>query len=460
VNQIIRPVTGQPSELWTRWPFSMTDEMVCYFDTAAEPANVHLEMRIPARLDQPAFRTAAVTAITANQRAVSRLAAGGALRRRYVWEHPDRLDTDPVSFTTFADGAELARQRIAFLGRSPSLEVSPPVRLLVASGPDADYVILNAHHAAMDGQSCLELLRDIGRQYRGVPPGGMPSEPSPERGAARQAGLPGAGQVSSALTDVSRLPGEPDLPGRPRRRRARRPARIAGERGSERGYGLHMMLLPGIPVVAEFAAGGRATLNEALITSLITTIGRWNAEHGRPARLIRITVPVNARKRSELSSAGNHSRLVTIAALPPRREDELWPLLLDVARQARQARQQPGPPLGPSFRGLAAIWCPAVVKRRVVRAALRIVGPLVCDTVMLTNLGNVADPPDFGAPGDSTMAFSAQAQMPRGMCVAAITAGGRLQVVFRYNRALLDQAATGRFAEMFAAALGEITCTD
>lgn len=443
MSQIIRPVTGQTFELLARWPFSMPDEMVCYFDTAAEPANVHVEMRIPGRLNQPAFRTAAIDAITANPRAASRRAQGRALRRRYVWERPARLDTDPVSFTTFADGAELARQRAAFIGRSPSVDQSPPVRLLVASGADADYVILNAHHAALDGQSCLELLREIGRRYRAVPPGGTPSEP-----------------VSSALTDVSPLPGEPGLPGRRRRRRAWRPARIAGERGSERGYGLHMMLLPCIPVVQEFATGGRATLNEALITSLITTIGRWNAEHRRPARLIRITVPVNARKPNELSSAGNHSRLVTIAALPPRREGELWPLLLDVARQARQARQQPGPPLGASFRSLAAIWCPAAVKRWVVRAALRTVGPLVCDTVMLTNLGNVADPPDFGAPGDTSMAFSAQAQMPRGMCVAAITAGGRLQVVFRYNRALLDQAAAGRFAEMFATALGEIACTD
>jgi hypothetical protein len=76
---------------------------------------------------------------------------------------------------------------------------------------------------------------------------------------------------------------------------------------------------------------------------------------------------------------------------------------------------------------------------------------------MLTNLGNVTDPPDFAVPGYPTMAFSAQAQMPRGMCVAAITAGGRLQLGFRYNRALVDQAAAERFAEMFASVLGEIT---
>ena len=331
VSQIIRPATGQPSELVARWAFSMADEMVCYFDTAAEPANVHLEMCLPGRLDQPAFCTAAVTAIRAEPQGSQQASPGRRPAPSLRVGAPGRLDTDPVSFTTFADGAELARQRTAFIGRSPSLEVSPPVRLLVASGPDADYVILNAHHAAMDGQSCLELLRDIGRRYRGVPPGGTTPEPGLEQRATRHAGLPGTGPVSSALTDVSPAPAKPGLLGR---RRSGRPARIAAEGGSQRGYGLHMMLLPGIPIVQEFATGGRATVNEALITSLITTIGRWNAEHGRPARLIRITVPVNARKPNELSSAGNHSRLVTIAALPPRQEGELGPLLLDVARQA------------------------------------------------------------------------------------------------------------------------------
>jgi arabinofuranan 3-O-arabinosyltransferase len=444
LGQVARPALGPTSGPLARRPFSMTDEMVCYFDTAAEPVNVHLEIRLPGRLNKPAFRAAAVAAITANPRAASRRAEGSALRRRYMWEQPIRLDVDPVSFTTFADDAELARQRTAFIARSPSVDLSPQVQLLVASGPHADYIILNAHHAALDGQSCLELLRDIGRHYRGVP------------ARPRQGPAPGGGAIGAGLPSVGLpRPAEPGLQGW--RGALRRPARIASERRAERGYGLHMMLLPGIPVVREFAMGGRATLNEALITSLIATIGRWNTEHGRPARIVRITIPVNARKQGELHSAGNHTRLVTIAALPPRRADELWPLLLDVARQARQARQEPGPQLGASFRGLAAVWCPAAVKRWLVRAALRTAGPLVCDTVMLTNLGNVIDPPDFAMPGYPTMAFSAQAQMPRGMCVAAISAGGRLQLAFRYNRGLVDHVAAERFAEMFASVLGEMT---
>jgi len=432
---------GKASKPLARWPFSLTDEMLCYFDVAAEPVNVHLEARIQGRLDKAAFRMAATAAIMANPRAASKRAQGSAVRRRYLWELPARLDADPVSFTAFSDDAELARQRAAFIERSPSIEESPPVRLLVASGPDADYVILNAHHSALDGHSCLELLRDIGRHYRGVPTDGTAQEGSPPRPAG---GEPGNISLSAAT------------PGLPRIRRAWRPARIAAERGTERGYGLHLMLLPGVPVVREFTTGDRATVNEALITSLIATVGRWNSWHGRPARLVRVTVPVNARGKGELSSAGNHSRLVTIAALAPKPGEELMPLLSDVARQARRARHKPGPQLGGSFRGLAAIWCPAVVKRWLVRAALRTVGPLVCDTVMLTNLGNVTDPPDFGAAG-STMAFSAQAQMPRGLCIGVITANGRLQVALRYNRALLDQAAAESFAQLFAEVLGEIT---
>ena len=434
-------VPGGESEPLARWPFSTTDEMLCYFDTAAEPVNVHLEVRVPGRLDRQAFRIAAATAIMANPRAASRRAHGSPVRRRYVWERPGRLDTDPVSCISFADDAELARQRADFIGRSPSIDESPPVRLLVASGPDADYVVLNAHHAALDGHSCLELLREIGRHYRGVPADGVPLDGSPRRPAGAEPGNIG---LSSAKQGLSRL------------LRGSRPARIAAEGGTERGYGLHLTLLRGVPVVHGFATGDRATLNEALITALIATVGRWNTWHGRPARLVRVTVPVNDRKKDEQSSAGNHSRLVTIAALAPKPSEELMPLLLDVAGQARRARQKPGPQLGASFRGLAAIWCPAVAKGWLVRAALRTAGPLVCDTVMLTNLGNVTDPPDFGVAG-ATMAFSAQAQMPRGLCIGVITASGRLQLAFRYNRALLDQAAAESFAELFTAALGEIT---
>src|SRR6202042_670975 len=74
-----------------------------------------------------------------------------------------------------------------------------------------------------------------------------------------------------------------------------------------------------------------------------------------------------------------------------------------------------------------------------------------------TDLGRVNDPPDFGGQEPVTMAFSGTAQMPRGLSVAGITAGGQLQISIRYNRKLVSAAAASRFAAEFNAALGELT---
>ncbi len=198
----------------SRQPFGVVDQVSCHFDTLAEPANVHLEIRLPGRLDQQAFRAAAVAAVTAHSRVSSRRAASNPFSRNYVWEHPARLDADPVSFTTFNDEAELTARRNAFLAQSPSVDRSPPVSMLVASGPDYDHVILNAHHAVMDGLSSVQLLREVGGRYRAVaarrgivsPSASTgPDGPSESAGIAGQPGrpariwaeLPAAGRIRS-----------------------------------------------------------------------------------------------------------------------------------------------------------------------------------------------------------------------------------------------------------------------
>ena len=400
-------------------------------------------MRVPGRLDPRAFRLAATAALMANPRASSRRAAHRLLSGSYAWEHPASLDIDPVAFTTCSDAAELAAKRTEFISRSPSIDVSPPAHLLIASGPDCDYILLNAHHATMDGLSWLDLLRDIGRRYRSST--GLDPDP------------PAAGPIATA-GDVAPF-GGPHSGQAPRRRARllpRRPARVAADGGGRRGYGLHLTLLPGLPAVRPFEDGNKATLNEALIAALIVAIGRWNDQRGEPARPVRITVPFNARQPGDLQAAGNHSRLVTITAVPPQPGGDMEPLLRDVASQARHARQRPGPQLGGGSRSLAAIWCPAAVKRLVVRLALRTVGGVICDTAMLTNLGNVPDPPNFGQTADVTMAFSAQAQLPRGLTVGVITAGGQLQLTLRYNRALFDATAADKFVAGLVTALGEV----
>jgi arabinofuranan 3-O-arabinosyltransferase len=437
-----------PGEALRRRPFTVPDEMACHFETQAEPFNIHLEMRIAGRLDRDAFHAAAVAALIANPHASGRRAPHGLLSATYVWEHPATLDRDPVLFIDLADDADLVRERAAFVSRSPSVDASPPVSLLVASMPDYDFVLLNGHHAAMDALSWLDLLRDIGRRYRGASTDGgldLPTAPADAPQPARRLGTP----APIALPSSARMSRH--------WQRLTLPARIAKDGNGGRGYGLHLMPLTEVPAVQPFATGEKATLNEALITALIAAIGRWNAAHRRPARLIRITTPVNARDPGDIHAAGNLSRLVTIAAAPPAAGEDPMPLLLDVAHQARSARQRPGHQVGAGIRVLAALHCPAVVKRLAVHAALRTAGPLLCDSTMLTNLGNVQDAPDFGIDGPTIMAFSAQAQMPRGLSVAAITVGGHLQLALRYSRAMFDDSATELFGTTLLSALSEIT---
>ncbi|MGO8959892.1 MAG: hypothetical protein ACLQFR_21355 [Streptosporangiaceae bacterium] len=430
----------------SREPFGVVDQVCCYFDTLTEPANVHLEVCLAGRLDHEAFRAAAAAAVTAHPRVSSRRAASNALSRNYSWERPASIDADPVSFTTFNNEAELTAKRNAFLARSPSIDRSPPVSILVASGPDGDYVILNAHHALMDGVSSVQLLRDVGRHYRG--------EAASQRAASRS--------TSTAVPDGPAKPaaiaGQEPWPASRRAQilAASRPARIASERGGQRGCGVYLLPLRDVPVVP-VSPDLQVSVNDVLVAATVMAVGRWNAGHRKPARVIRITMPINARPAEQSQAIGNLSRIVPITARPPGAAADAAALLTDIARQARNAKSTPGAQVGLATRGIAAAWCPATVKRWLVHTARRLVGPFVCDTAMLSNLGDVPDPPDFCVPGSITMAFSAPAQMPRGLSVGVVTAGKRMQIAIRYSRALLDDAAAARLGSSIAQALEELT---
>lgn len=418
-----------------RAPFGLIDELNCYFDTPAEPNNIHLEVLVPGTVDYPALRQAVAGALAAAPRARGRMAAGHAFRRRYTWEFPPVPDVDPLSRVTWSDEGELAAARARFLASAPPLRSSPPVRLLLASGPETSCVILNAHHAAMDGMSSLALLRDIAARYRAI-----------------------AGDLTSAWHAPASA--VPPLPRSPRARVRVRPflpypvARVAADRERRErpdGYGLCLLPVAGIP-----RAPG-ATVNDTLIAALIATISRWNAAHRRAPRAIRITVPVNVRGPGLRGVAGNHSRIATITVDPRTAAGDLFPLLAAVSGQTSALRQAHQGRASAGALGRAPGWCPVALKRRAVRFALRAIGQLVCDTCMLTNLGNVTDAPWSGYRGPVRMSLSGPAHMPRGVSVAAVTADGELRLGVRYRYALLDEAAAARFTASYAATLAELT---
>src|SRR5271165_1721660 len=169
-----------------RRPFGVVDELNCYFDSPAEPNNVHVEIWLPGHLDPDQLRDA-VTAMLADQpRAGARRTDRGWWRRGYAWEFPPQADVDPVSMARWRTEADLDVARARFLAAAPPLDRSPPFRLLLARGPGRDSLILNAHHAAFDGRSCLRLLHLIADRIRLSRPG--PRASSSRNGGERSSG--------------------------------------------------------------------------------------------------------------------------------------------------------------------------------------------------------------------------------------------------------------------------------
>jgi NRPS condensation-like uncharacterized protein len=209
--------------------------------------------------------------------------------------------------------------------------------------------------------------------------------------------------------------------------------------------------------VPQSGPGPRATVNDLLVAALAETIARWNAAHRErhPGRCIRISVPADARPPGGADALGNLSRLGTVTAGP--RPPGGSGLLAAVAAQTREAKTRPGPQVSPALSALAKAPLPVTVKRRLIRLAVRCLGPLAADTSLLSNLGNVTSPPRFGSLTPARMWFSTSAHMPRGLSVGAITVDGRLQLCFRYRRALLDDAAAGEFAATYAAVLSRLS---
>ena len=423
-----------------RRPFGIVDELNCYFDSPAEPNNVHVEIWLPGHLDPDRLRDA-VTAMLADQpRAGARRADRGWWRRSYAWEFPPQADVDPVSTVRWRTEADLDVARARFLATAPPLDRSPPFRLLLARGPGRDSLILNAHHAAFDGRSCLRLLRLIADRYGAVPPA------EPDRADRFRAPASGGPQPPGQQPPETRPP-------------VRRTARIAPRHGSDRrprrapGYGFALLGWPGVPAAPQSGSEPRVTVNDLLIAALIQAILRWNTSaHRRPGR-VRISMPVDARPPGRGDELGNLSRLCTVAADPL----SAAALTAVVAGQTSRAKHQPGPPVSPALAAVAKAPVPTSVKRRMVRLAVRCLGRLSCDTSLLSNLGNITDAPRFAGLSPARMWFSTSAHMPRGLSVGAITVDGHLQLCFRYRHALFDAAAAHHFAAEYAAALATLT---
>ncbi|WP_370271212.1 condensation protein [Streptomyces sp. V4I8] len=438
--------SGAGSTPGARIPFGIVDEVSRHGLREDEPESVHIEVHLPGRLEIGRLRTAFGEALRRHPRILMREVPGTWYRRRYEWELTEEPDVEPVQCPPSSGPDALARARTRALTDCPSLATSPPVRLEVvtdsgSSGTsDGCVLLLTFHHTALDVLSCLRVLATAAELYGGAE---NPPRPAPVRSPASALR---SGRVETSWPKAS-----------PWARSARiLPAPLRP--GGGRANGL---------LVAEFPLPHRApdapyTVNDQLLVATALTVARWNRRRGSiSSRPVRITMPVDDRSCGAEMPIGNGTRLVDVviasqdpagaAALRGERPapEAVASLLRGTARQTRALKATPRPQLARGTGLLSAPVLPVGLRSVVMRGLRRAAAPWM-STVLLSNVGRVPYPFDFGDAGRATAVwFSAPAHMPRGLTVCTVGTGDRLHLALRWSRALLDDDSGPALALLF-----------
>src|SRR5205085_10760668 len=82
-------------------------------------------------------------------------------------------------------------------------------------------------------------------------------------------------------------------------------------------------------------------------------------------------------------------------------------------------------------------------------------GDRLVDTALLSNVGELDEPPESGPDAGQTteLWFSAPARMPLGLSMGTVTVGDRMHIAYRYRHPQFDAEAVRRFAERYEESL-------
>jgi NRPS condensation-like uncharacterized protein len=428
-------------------PFSAMDELCFHLDSEAYPWTIEIEVRAPGTLDERMLRAAVIAAAARHPMARARLRPYRLTDRQYQWEIAPELDGDALWVVRADDDEAMAARRAEILSAGVPLDAAPPFRVWLVRRPGGDSVILAANHVATDGLGALRVLRSIVRTYAGVADAVPALDLRADRDLAATAG------PTSVVAHVERLIGL----GVSMRRSTGRLSRIAPEGGAdEPGFLFTHLVVPADRLaVVDTTRHAGATLNDVLLAALHLAIADWNADHAHETDRISVMMPMNHRPvHARLEGMGNFALMASVSSSPHDR-DEARSLVAAIAHQTKAAKRSGSPTLLLDVLDRASLL-PSVAKK-----AIPMLSPLsrdlLIDTAVLSNIGRVDEPFDFGgAPGGGVATelwFSPPARMPLGVGVGAITHAGDLHLSFRSCRAQFDAAAAAAFAGYFNAAL-------
>jgi len=428
-------------------PFAPMDELCFHLDSERYPWTIELEIRAPGELDEHRLRAAVAAAADRHPMARARIRPYRLTDRRYDWEIAPRFDADPVWVVRAPDDEAMDLRRAEILSAGVPLDSAPPFRVWLVRRPGGDSLILAANHVATDGMGAVRLLRSIVRAYADVVDHVPPFDVVESRDLAASA------SPTTVVGHVERLVGM----GLSLGRATGRLSRIAREgQTDEPGFLFTHVIVPAEQLaVIDAKRHADATVNDLLVAALHLAIADWNADHAQETARIAVMMPMNHRPDdARHEGVGNYALMASISSGPKDRDDAAS-LVAAIARQTKTAKRSGSATLLLDLLERSSLL-PSVAKKAIPMLS-PLSGDVLIDTAVLSNLGRVDEPFDFGAgPGGGVATeawFSPPARMPLGVGVGVITHDGDLHLSFRSCAAQFDAAAAAAFAGYFTAAL-------
>jgi NRPS condensation-like uncharacterized protein len=397
-------------------------------------------MEVAARgdIDAARLQDAIATACARHPLARARLRHWRPGDRAYRWLVPDALDVPALEVVDCADDDALADLRAEHYSRRLPLDVSPPLRAVLARRPHGDIVLFCLSHVATDGVGAHRLLQSVARAYRGTDD---PPDPL---------SLHDARELDRHLAPADRRERRARAAEAPRRLREalRPPARIAPDGGAAHdGYGFVGRILPPehLQALLEHRPPG-ATFNDVLLAASMLTVARWNAAHGRGSDRVSVTMPVNTRPQDWFwDVVGNYASFLSVSSRA-RDRPALAAATTAVTPQTQRARRDQ------RVRGLFDLMkvgrrLPLILKRPP-PALLNRGGSRFVDSIVVSNLGRLPDPLTFDEEAPAELWFSPPCIMPIGVGIGAATTGGRLHLALRHRFEQFDRSAALRFIDL------------
>jgi NRPS condensation-like uncharacterized protein len=423
-------------------PLTALDGYFLHMETGAEPWNSHLEVRVEGRLDAERLMGAIRTGMARHPLARARLVEKEA-DARYQWEIPDRCDDVPLEIVDCRDDAEVIATRNRLQSVAVRLDTSPPFIAVLVHHPGGDYLMLNLHHAVVDGLGAIHFMTSVLRAYADQQDPISAVDPLAVRDLRALTGSPLADRkirmkvVAEFLQETST------------------PVRIAARGESEQwGYGIHLTRL-GREQTAVLIARRRpsVTVNDLLLAALAMTIRRWNERHGGERGRITMMMPVNLRPAEwQQEVFGNFVSCVSVS-LAEEAQADLDAAIGEIAERTRRLKTEQSAGVFIDLLDPSAL--PEGLRRRMPANFSPLTWDRPWDTAVVSNLGRVAEFPHLGEEAGSVREIwlTPPCHMPMGASFAIASMAGEMFLGFRYRHALFDAKAAAEFCGLYEAIL-------